>query len=258
MQIFFCFAGHNYLIVGDRLSGWAEIFSTPAGTSSAGARGLIRCLRRMFSIFGVPIMLSSDGGPEFTAELTREFLRKWGVQHRVSSAYNPQSNGRAEVAVKSAKRLLRSNVNGNGSLDNDKLLRAMLALRNTPDIDCHISPAQILFGRPIRDALQFSTNLQKFAYRNVGRRWKEAWQQKQGALRTRYVRNTERLDRTSRALPLLRVGDRCLVQNCRGNHPKKWDSTGEVVEILPYDKYVVKLDGSRKITTRNRRFFKTL
>ena len=49
----------------------------------------------------------------------------------ISSAYNPQSNGRAEVVVKSTKRLLRSNTSPSGSLDSDKFLFAMLQLRNT-------------------------------------------------------------------------------------------------------------------------------
>ena len=112
-QIFadFCeFGGHHYLVAGDRLSGWCEIFSTPTGSAWSGARGLIKCLRTLFSVFGVPVELSSDGGPEFSASLTKEFLEKWNVKHRVSSAYFPQSNGRAEVAVKSTKRLLRSNI----------------------------------------------------------------------------------------------------------------------------------------------------
>ena len=127
---FFEFSGQHYLVVGDRLSGWSEIFATPSGTSHSGARGLIACLRSFFSTFGVPEELSSDGGPEFTASATREFLQRWGVRHRLS-AYFPQSNGRAQVAVKCAKRLLRSNIGPTGTLDNDNLLRALLHLRNT-------------------------------------------------------------------------------------------------------------------------------
>ena len=68
---FFDYAGHHYLIVGDRLSGWCEIFSTPSGTSQAGSRGLISCLRRFFSTFGVPEELSSDGGAKFICDLTK-------------------------------------------------------------------------------------------------------------------------------------------------------------------------------------------
>ena len=112
---FFAYGGRHYLVIGDRLSGWSEIYSTPTGTQYAGAKGLIRCLRVFFATFGVPEELSSDGGPEFMAETTQSFLSKWNVRHRVSSAYYPKSNGRAEVAVKSAKRLLRSNVGPTGS-----------------------------------------------------------------------------------------------------------------------------------------------
>ena len=55
----------------------------------------------------------------------------------MSSAYFPQSNGRAEVAVKKAKRMLMDNVGPTGSLNNDGLMRALLQARNTPDHDCN-------------------------------------------------------------------------------------------------------------------------
>ena len=59
-------------------------------------------------VFQCPKELSSDASPEFVSNVTAEFFRTWNVKHRISSAYHPRSNGRAEVAVKSAKRLLRS------------------------------------------------------------------------------------------------------------------------------------------------------
>ena len=49
---------------------------------------------RLVSRFGVPDELSSDGGTKFVASATSDFLTKWGVRHQLSSAYNPQSNGR--------------------------------------------------------------------------------------------------------------------------------------------------------------------
>ena len=123
---FFKYDGHQYLVVGDRLSGWVEVYQSTAGSSQAGAAGLIRHLRSFFASFGVPEELSSDGGPEFTAGATESFLQLWGIKHRISSAYFPQSNGRAEVAVKTAKRLLMANTNPTGSLDQDKFVRAIL------------------------------------------------------------------------------------------------------------------------------------
>lgn len=253
---FFDYGGHHYLIIGDRLSGWPEIFSTPTGSAQAGARGLIACLRSFFATFGVPEELSSDGGPEFVANQTQVFLEKWGVRHRKSSAYYPQSNGRAEVAVKSAKRLLRSNINPSGSLDNDKLLRALLQLRNTPDPDCNVSPAQIVFGRPIKDAFSFINRLDKFNNEAINPIWREAWRAKETTLRTRFVKTSETLNEHSRNLKKMSVGDRCFVQNQTGNNPNRWDRTGLVVESHPNDQYTVKIDGSGRLTSRNRRFLR--
>ena len=84
--------GCHYLVSGDRLSGWVEIFKAPHGTSQEGAVGLIGSLRTMFRTTVIPEELSSDGGPEFIATKTEEFLARWGIRHRISSAYFPQSN----------------------------------------------------------------------------------------------------------------------------------------------------------------------
>ena len=253
---YFDFAGHHYLIVGDRLSGWPEVYSTPKGSGQAGSKGLIACLRTFFATFGVPEELSSDGGPEFVANETQTFLARWGVAHRKSSAYHPQSNGRAEVAVKSAKRLLRSNIEMSGNLNSDKFLRALLQLRNTPDPDCNVSPAQIVFGKPLKDAFSFVNRLDKFSNQAINPIWREAWQLKEQALRSRFIKTSEVLNRHSRNLRQLYTGDRCFVQNQTGPSPKRWDRTGIVIEAHPHDQYTIKIDGSGRLTTRNRKFLR--
>ena len=91
--------------------------------------------------------IASDGGREFIATETQDFLRAWGVNHRVSSAYFAQSNGRAEAAVKSVKRLLQTATSPCGSLDTDAFMTAMLAHRNTPDQESGLSPAQVIYRR---------------------------------------------------------------------------------------------------------------
>ena len=253
---FFEYSGRHYLAVGDRLSGWVEIFSSTSSSNLAGAAGLIRHLRTLFSTFGVPEEISSDGGPEFTASLTKEFFRRWGVHHRVSSAYFPQSNGRAEVAVKAAKRLLMSNTGPTGQLDHDRFLRAMLQLRNTPDPDCDVSPAQIIFGRPLRDVFSFTNRLEKFKNPQIRPLWTQAWEAKEQALRVRMTRTLEKLGTHSRTLQRLAVGDRVFIQNQHGHNPTKWDRSGTVMEVLDHDQYWVKVDGSGRLTLRNRRFLR--
>ena len=53
--------------------------------------------------------------------------------------------------MKTAKRLLMDNIQHNGGLDSDKFARALLQYRNTPLPDLEVSPAQLLYGRTLRD-----------------------------------------------------------------------------------------------------------
>ena len=143
---YFTHHGHHYLVAVDRYSNWPIVEE-----SASGSKGLITALRRIFVTFGISDELSSDGGPEFTASATQQFLRDWRVRHRVSSVGFPHSNCRAEIAVKTIKRLISDNSLPDGSLDTDRFQRAVLQYRNTPDRDTRLSPAQVIFGRPIRD-----------------------------------------------------------------------------------------------------------
>ena len=77
---------------------------------------------------------------------TKRFLSDYGVHHRVSSVAFPHSNQRAELAVKSMKRLLRNNVSGDGKLNSDRFQQAVMQYRNTPNRDTGRSPAQVIFG----------------------------------------------------------------------------------------------------------------
>ena len=98
----------------------------------------------------------------------------------MSSAYFAQSNGRAEVAVKAMNRLVEENMGINSSLDNDKIVRALLQQRNTPDNVCKLSPAEILFGRSLRDALpKLDKSVRIHNSGQLHSQWHEAWRAKE-------------------------------------------------------------------------------
>ena len=42
------------------------------------------------------------------------------------------------------------------------------------------------------------------------------------------------------------------IQNLIGNHPRRWERTGIVVEVRQYHQYVIRVDGTGRVTIRNR------
>lgn len=100
--------------------------------------------------------MASDGAFVYVSQVTQPFLSSWGVHHRVSSAYHPHSNLRAESAVKSMTQLIAENTGPGGTLDTDRFAIAMMTYRNTSDRDTMLSPAQVLYARQLRDAVPVS------------------------------------------------------------------------------------------------------
>ena len=254
---YFHYMGWYYFVAADRLSGWTEQQRIKVGTNEAGSQGLCKALRRIFVTFCVPVEISSDGGPEFISKETKDFFRTWGVRHRLSSVDFPSSNGRAELAVKATKCLLMSNVGPNGSLNNDKMVRSLLTHRNTPDPGCKLSPAQILFGRPLRDTLPYiKKHVMAFNNLQIHDQWRKTWGLKEEAMKARYMKSLENLNEHAQPLPPLRHGDHVLLQNQSGRYPKKWDRSGVIVEVKENDQYVAKVAGTGRMTLRNRRFLR--
>ena len=239
---YFSYNNVDYVVIVDRYSNWPMVFK-----SESGAQGLVKRLREVFVTFGVPEELTSDGGPQFTAWKTKEFLESWGVHHRISSVANPHSNSRAEIAVKTVKRMLMDNTGPSGSIDVDKFQKAMLIYRNSIDPETKASPALVLFGRPIRDAIPIVMG--RYCPHDT---WKETRAHRERALAKRHSREHEKWSEHTHHLPPLRVGDHVYLQNLVGNHPKRWERTGVVIEVRQHHQYVVKVDGSGRVTLRNR------
>ena len=244
--------GKSWLIIADRFTGWVSTFYFHR---EAVSTDLIKIVKEYFSTVGVAEHISTDEGNQFVSTRFENFLKSWGtIHHRVSSAYNAHSNLRAEAGVKTAKRLLTDNTGQDGSPDWNKIARALMQHRNTPLDGIQFSPAQLLYGRPIRDFQPIRPG--KFRPADV---WVDCREKRELAMRHRLSLGGERWSQHTRELPPLSVGQRVFVQNQQGagKLAKKWDRTGTVVEDKNHDKYSVKIDGSGRLTDRNRRYLRT-
>ena len=149
------------------------------------------------------------------------------------------------------KRLITDNTGPKGELDTDAVHIAILQYRNTPDPDTKISPAMCVFGRPTCDFIPIIPG--KYRPHET---WRETLKAREEALRKRHVRTAETWAEHTKRLPPLAVGDLVRVQNQTGPHPNKWDKTGSIVEVRQHDQYAIKIDGSGRITLRNRKFLR--
>ena len=95
--------GKQYLLIVDYYSGFIELDFLSHTTAK---QVIIHC-KAQFSRHGIPDVLISDNGPQFSSHEFQQFIQQYQIDHRTSSPYHPQSNGMAEKAVQTAKRLMK-------------------------------------------------------------------------------------------------------------------------------------------------------
>nr|XP_039264278.1 uncharacterized protein LOC120340092 [Styela clava] len=239
--------GNDYIAITDRFSGWIEIAHFHRSPST---KRIIPVFEQLLTRFGCAEELSTDGGPQFASEEFKKFLEIWGVKGRISSAHYPQSNGRAELAVKTVKRLIRDNLLPDGSPKSRSFGKALLQYRNTPLRDIGLSPAQLLFSRHLRDFLPIHpSNLR------LNPLWTQAAKAREKTLSQEYIDLQTEYNKHAHDLPFLEEGTNVSIQNPIN---KRWDRSGKVVKCFKHRKYLIRMDGSGRTVTRNRRFLKPI
>lgn len=111
-------------------------------------------MKAVFARYGIPDVLVTDNGPQFASAEFAVFAKTWMFKHSTSSPYHPQSNGKAENAVKTVKRLF-TKCKESGQSE----FLALLDWRNTPTEGIGTSPAQRLMGRRCKTLLPVAGTL---------------------------------------------------------------------------------------------------
>ncbi|GKD48136.1 reverse transcriptase domain-containing protein [Tanacetum coccineum] len=132
-----------YNLAVDYVSKWVEAQALPTND----ARVVIRFLRRLFARFGVPKALISDRGTHFCNSQLEKALQKYGVTHKLSTAYHPQTNGQTEVTNRAIKRILERSVGYNPKNWSEKLDDALWAFRTAYKTPTGCTPFRLVYGK---------------------------------------------------------------------------------------------------------------
>ena len=101
----------------------------------------------IFSRFGVPIAIISDGGSHFYNKPFENLLSKYGVKHKVATPYHPQTSGQVKLANREIKTILMKVVNSNRKDLSLKLLDSLWAYRTVYKTIFRMSPYHLVYGK---------------------------------------------------------------------------------------------------------------
>ncbi|GJV10294.1 reverse transcriptase domain-containing protein [Tanacetum coccineum] len=136
--------GNKYILVAvDYLSKWVEAKALPTND----ARVVVKFLKSLFSRFGAPRAIISDRGTHFCNDKFDRVMSKYGVTHRLSTPYHPQTSGQVEVTNRGLKRILERTVGENRASWSDKLDDALWAFRTAYKTPIGCTPYKLVYGK---------------------------------------------------------------------------------------------------------------
>ena len=142
------FLGKMLLVTVDAYSKWLEVQVVNTATSHV----TIERLQTLFATHGIPEVVVSDNGTQFTSTEFSQFMIKNGIRYIKTAPYHPSSNGLAERAVKTFKEGMKKCRSESESIE-CCLARMLFQYRITPHSTTGVSPSKLLYGRRIRSHL---------------------------------------------------------------------------------------------------------
>ncbi|GKC00139.1 reverse transcriptase domain-containing protein [Tanacetum coccineum] len=133
----------HILVAVDYVSKWAEAQDLPTND----ARVVVTILKKLFFQFGMPKALISDRGTHFCNKIMEKTMKRYGVSHRFSTSYHPQTSGQVENTNRALKRILEKTVKDNPAIWSRKLDDALWAFRTAYKTPTGTTPYKLIYGK---------------------------------------------------------------------------------------------------------------
>ncbi|GJT17149.1 reverse transcriptase domain-containing protein [Tanacetum coccineum] len=240
--------GNKYILVAvDYLSKWVEAKALPTND----ARVVCKFLKSLFSRFGAPRAIISDRGTHFCNDQFSKVMLKYGVTHRLSTAYHPQTSGQVEVSNRGLKRILERTVGENRASWSDKLDDALWAFRTAYKTPIGCTPYKLVYGKACHLPIElehkayWALKHTNFDIKTAGDHRKiqlnELNELRDHAYENSliYKEKTKRIHDSKIKNRVFNVGDRVLLFNSRlkifsGKLKTRWSGPFTVTQVFPY------------------------
>ncbi|GJV19638.1 reverse transcriptase domain-containing protein [Tanacetum coccineum] len=240
--------GNKYILVAvDYLSKWVEAKALPTND----ARVVCKFLKSLFSRFGAPRAIISDRGTHFCNDQFAKVMLKYGVTHRLSTAYHPQTSGQVEVSNRGLKRILERTVGENRASWSDKLDDALWAFRTAYKTPIGCTPYKLVYGKACHLPIElehkayWALKHTNFDLRTAGDHRKvqlnELNELRDHAYENSliYKEKTKRIHDSKIKNRVFNVGDQVLLFNSRlkifsGKLKSRWSGPFTVTQVFPY------------------------
>ncbi|GJX02825.1 reverse transcriptase domain-containing protein [Tanacetum coccineum] len=231
----------------DYLSKWVEAKALPTND----ARVVVKFLKSLFARFGTPRAIISDRGTHFCNDQFAKVMLKYGVTHRLSTAYHPQTSGQVEVSNRGLKRILERTVGENRASWSDKLDDALWAFRTAFKTPIGCTPYKLVYEKachlPIKLEhkaywalkhcnfdLKTAGNLQRMTMNDLNELRDQAYENS-----LIYKEKTKKIHDSKIKNRVFNIGDRVLLFNSRlkifsGKLKTRWTGPFTVAQVFPY------------------------
>ncbi|GJX78817.1 reverse transcriptase domain-containing protein [Tanacetum coccineum] len=240
--------GNKYILIAvDYLSKWVEAKALPTND----ARVVVKFLKSLFARFGTPRAIISDRGTHFCNDQFAKVMLKYGVTHRLSTAYHPQTSGQVEVSNRGLKRILERTIGENRASWSDKLDDALWAFRTAFKTPIGCTPYKLVYGKACHLPIELEHKAYwalkhcNFDLKTAGDH-RKVQMNELNELRDHayensliYKEKTKKIHDSKIKNRVFNVGDRVLLFNSRlnifsGKLKTRWTGPFTVAQVFPY------------------------